>query len=584
VLLRKFGLAMIIVVLIASLIACPTNPPDDDPSLEMVTLSGVFAGIVEEGFLLIATDTVSGFTYTTAVGDDGSFNLEVPKDNSCIYSVVDENGRARGVMVFADNTRSVSRGAPPPTEVTTGMKLTEDHTLSGAITLPSDSAPGKIELEIDPDLLDDSVTAREGDGELLGFGSGSDFGKAGFTFKDVIGDGGKADPDGDGLPSVIDADDDGDGIPDDWDKDADGDGVIDTIEAADTKPDVDFFLGFLLDIRENSGVYSYDPDNPLFTTTSLEGALRRDMRVDFQVRFQNATDFASVESVRLYKPSSPTYAEFLDAVEFAFEPGSTTNFREYTMANGYLFDPATASIAWADFTDGTGDGYNIPENISDPNTFTVSVKIPQANPDLFEVGDIFTIEIVYADGSVEYLSQMINYTYTNGTHFQGYTLTIGDSPYVILGDYTNFNFSTNTPNQIVFDDNTDDTVQFTFIPPKDEHGDYIIPDEADGSADSGFRIELFSRLASPPVIGADVAGWNPEHKRFDSMLSDLARIDDGDDVYFVGLVPLDYLKALVDLEADPVIDTFEMEYFLNFTTDSYIKNRLTFKLVNDIPD
>jgi len=552
----------------------------------MVTLTGSFAGIDGEGFLLIATDTVSGFTYATAVGADGSFNLEVPKDNSCVYAVVDENGRARGVMVFTDNTLLASRGAPSPTEVTTGMKLTEDHTLADAITLPGDTDPGKIELGVDPELLDDSVTARvDGEGELLGFASGSDFGKGSFTFSGVIGDGGKADPDGDGLPSVIDADDDGDGIPDDWDKDADGDGVADTLEV-DPKPVVDFSLGFLLDIRENSGVYSYDQDNPVYSPATLEDALQRDMRVDFQVRFQNATDFASVESVRLYLPSSPAYAAALDAVEFAFEPGSSTDIQEYTMANGHLFDPETASIPWADFTDGTANGYNIPENLTDPNTYTVSVKIPQSSADLFEVGDIFTIEIQYAGGEVEYLSQMINYTYTNGTHFDGYALTVGETPYTDHTGYALFDFTSNTPNQIAFDNNTDDTVQFTFVPPKDEHGDYIIPDETDGSADSGFRIELFPNPNLLPEGSEGARSWNPEHTRFDSMLSNLSKIDDAGVIYFVGIVPLDYLKALVDLtDEDATTDTFDMEYFLNFTEDSYIKNRLTFRLVdNSVPD
>lgn len=578
---RKFNLILVAIVLVLSLIACPTDPPGGDDDVEMVILSGVFDGVAEEGFLLIATDAVSGFTYATAVGADGSFSIDVPKDNSCVYAVVDENGRARGVMVFADNTRSISRDLGP-VDVTTGMKLSEDYSFSGSITLPADTAPGKIELGIDPELLDDSVTAREDGGELLGFGAGSDFGKAGFTFPEAVGDGGKADPDGDGLPSVIDADDYGDGIPDDWDKDADGDGVADALEG-DPTPVVDFSLGFLLDIRENSGVHSYDE---LSGDYDLDAALRRDMRVDFQVRFQNATDFASVESVRLYLPSSPAYAAALDAVEFAFEPGSSTDIQEYTMANGHLFDPTTTSIPWADFTDGTANGYNIPENLNDPNTYTVSVKIPQSSADLFAVGDIFTIEIVYTGGGVEYLSQMINYIYTNGTHFDGYALTVGDTPYTDHTGYALLDITVNTPNQIVFVNNTDDTVQFTFVPPKDEHGVYIIPDETLGSADSGFRIELFSRLDSPPVIGTDVSGWKAEHKRFDSMLSDLARIDDSDDVYFIGIVQLDYLKALVNLDdIDPNNDFFDMEYFLNFTTDSFIKNCLTFKLVdNSAPD
>jgi hypothetical protein len=580
--LRKFGFLLIVFFLVLSLVACPTEPPagdGDDDSLEMVTLSGVFTGIDNDGFLLIATDTVTAFTYATPIGDDRSFNLEVPKDHACVYAVVDENGRARTVMVFADNSASASRIESPTTEVITGLKLSEDHAFPGTITLPDASNPGMIELEIAPDLLDTTVTARLKDGELLGFDDEAKFGKADFTFfDDTFGRGGKADPDGDGLPSVIDADDDGDGIPDDWDKDADGDGVEDSLEE-DSKPVVNFSLGFLLDIRENSGVRSYDSSSDDY---GRDDALRRDMRMDFQVRFQNATDFASVQSVRLYVPSSPAYAVLLDAVEFKQEG---EGFATYTFANGSTFTPLTASIEWADFTDDTGYGYNIPENLTDPNTYTVSVKIPQnQSPYLFEVGDVFTVEIQYADGGVEYVSQMINYTYTNGTQFHGYTMTVGETPDSVLSNYSLFDFSSDAPNQIEFDDtDSKDTLQFVFIPPKDEDGDHIIPDETDGSADSGFRIELF---ANPEVDGPDAISrsWNSEHNRFDSMLSLLERIDEAGEVYFVGIVPLSYLKALVDLaDSDPDTDTFEMEYFLNFTEDSFIKNRLRFKLVDNTP-
>ncbi|MDD5076300.1 MAG: hypothetical protein PHS18_04355, partial [Sphaerochaetaceae bacterium] len=53
-----------------------------------------------------------------------------------------------------------------------------------------------------------------------------------------------------------------------------------------------------------------------------------------------------------------------------------------------------------------------------------------------------------------------------------------------------------------------------------------------------------------------------------------------DEIYFIGTVPLDTIKNLVDLEDlpdDGKSDMFDMEYFLNVTEDSYIKNQLTFK-------
>ncbi len=65
------------------------------------------------------------------------------------------------------------------------------------------------------------------------------------------------------------------------------------------------------------------------------------------------------------------------------------------------------------------------------------------------------------------------------------------------------------------------------------------------------------------------------------MLSYVEKIEvSTDEIYFIGTVPLDTIKNLVDLEDLPDYgksDMFDMEYFLNVTEDSYIKNQLTFK-------
>jgi hypothetical protein len=112
--------------------------------------------------------------------------------------------------------------------------------------------------------------------------------------------------------------------------------------------------------------------------------------------------------------------------------------------------------------------------LNDQNTYAISLKIPSNFHDLFEVGDVFTVEITYADGSVALYSQMLNYVYGNVTHFTSIAVTNTATPPMTLDAYTDLSFSSNTPNEIGYE-STDTHVHFLFTPPKDERDAFIIP-------------------------------------------------------------------------------------------------------------
>lgn len=577
---RFWQLILCVVVIFSLSVGCPANPDppdDDDDDILTIQVTGILEDVGHnpmQGFLVIGTDAVSGKTYTGETGIGGAFTICVPTGKALVYAVVDDAGRAAGVF-RAQLPAGTPRDGGPET-VPTGI-IADEALALGTLTVPN--LPGGI--EVGPAVEFDTTVVAKIDPlseNLLGFTADAEFGKGeGLVVEGVFDPfGGKADIDGDGLPNVVDADDDGDGIPDDWDETPYG-------EVAPEPLSFEYSLGFLLDIRENSGIRSYYSPDPAV----VEDALRRDMRLDFRLRFTNPSDFAKVRSVKLFLPSSPVYAKDLDAVEFAPDPDRSGMRKVLTFADGSTFDPGVNAMAvWSSLTDDySGDGYNIPLHHTDPNTFSISVKIPVVDENLFEVGDVFTVEVIDDVGNVTYHSQMLNYVYSNVTHFVAIDVNdTATAPEDLIG-FTDLDFSVNDPNEVGYEE-TDTHVHFLFIPPKDESGAYIIPAE-DGTYDSGFRIEMFTRPDpdAGTATGKDAAGvWSDSNRRYDDVLSNLPKIVDGGDTYFVGTIPLEYIEALVDMEdVDPTkSDLFEMEYFLNVTGYSYIKNRLAFK-ANDSP-
>ena len=589
------GLFVLIMALTLVMTGCPQpNVPYSPDRPEMVAVSGtlqypdptralssrlVLLPETLEGALVIATDTDSGETFTGEVGSDGAFTVQVPKGSarSYIFAVVDADGKTAGVFTFPP---SPARGASVPEDVPTGLKAADDVAL-GSIEVGY--SPGAIPVTPDSsDVIDTSVVGKLDPitGELIGFSDKAEYGKGDDTLLGELespGDfGGAADIDGDGLPNVVDADDDGDGIVDDFDTDMDGDGTEDSYGSMG---DVTFTLGYLLDIRGNDSIYDYYSGD----TTTIDNALKRDMRIDLRLQFTDEDRFDGVESVRLYLPSSPTYAAELDAVEF--------NNAEQTFANGTTTTLTNlGSIAWADLNDGTVDeseipyGYNIPVSDREPDgqLFVVSVK---TDTDLFEVGDVFTVEVIYEDGTVEYYSTMINYIYSKVTHFSEYAMDTSETVAPAAGDLIDFGLEEGLAIGALEIHYTDpaDYVWFTFVPPQDEDGNYIIPyedpdDPGSYLMDSGFRIELHE---GPSIVARGM--WQDE-RRYDGYLSELTAYGTelGGDLRYGASVPVQYLIGLIDTEDDDTSnDLFDMEYFLNLTEDSYIKNRLQFKLVFD---
>ena len=587
------GISLVIALLCAVIVfsGCPQlDIPYSPEQPEMVAITGVLAYEVADrtsggfpttldGALVIATEKESGETYTTEVGSDGSFTLRVPKGTSRSYivAVVDVDGKTAGVFTF-----------PTPTardtvtdEVPTGLKAGADLAL-GTIEVPE--TPGSIPVDMgeSADAIDDGLLGKLDPvtGELLGFLPGSDYGKGDDTLlasSETPGElGGAADIDGDGLPNVVDADEEGDGIVDEFDTDMDGDGTEDSFGSMG---DVTFTLGYLLDIRGNESISEYYEGDP----TTYENALKRDMRIDMRLQFTDDERFDGVNSVRLYLPSSPAYAAELDAVEF--------NDEDQLLASGATFHLTNiGSIAWADFTDAMVDeseipyGYNIPVSDRDPdsNQFVVSVK---TTTDLFEVGDVFTIEVIYEDGTVEYYSSMINYIYSQVTNFYEYAVNSSETEAPDDVNLIDFGLEGGTAVGALEIHYTDpaDYVWFTFVPPQDDDGNYIIPyedpdDPGSYLMDSGFRIELHQ---GPSIVARGM--WQ-EERRYDGNLSELTAYGTelGGDLRYGASVPVEYLIALIDTEDDDTSnDLFDMEYFLNLTEDSYIKNRLQFKLVFD---
>ena len=242
--------------------------------------------------------------------------------------------------------------------------------------------------------------------------------------------GNAADPDGDGLPSVIDADDDGDGIADEFDPDTDAG------YAGNSRVKVS--LGFLLDL-ENEDVLDYYPKDdlagnayqsaPLYFGPSSDErrnliGLTRDVRIDFWVQPENGV---LVKSARLVGVPAPAYVASLRT--------GAPNLRD---SNNQLLPP----MFWKDKLSPSGAGYSldlIPEgqptaglngdrkggayfwspSLNEGPSEAGFEDITQDSP-RFSLGDTFTFEIEEEGGAKYLVSKMINFAFTKPFFFKSY--------------------------------------------------------------------------------------------------------------------------------------------------------------------
>ncbi|MDD2407098.1 MAG: carboxypeptidase-like regulatory domain-containing protein, partial [Sphaerochaetaceae bacterium] len=126
------------------------------------------------GVVIVATDATTGRTYSADTGTTGTFTLHVPKGNPMIYAIIDEEGKACGVLCGTLPSGTSSRDVSNPV-VSTGIKVNADVAL-GDIEIPN--TPGMIDMtnkaELDAEIVAkiDATTS-----ELIGFTGGAEHGK-----------------------------------------------------------------------------------------------------------------------------------------------------------------------------------------------------------------------------------------------------------------------------------------------------------------------------------------------------------------------------------------------------------------------
>ena len=567
---RAYAYGFVIFLLVLSLLSCnlvkPARSMDDDIDWGTVTAKLVDDTDTPLSDIIVgAVDAVTNRVFSGVTAADGTVSLRVPQNRSFIFTIISKDGKSFGSAVIHGSS---SRNGVPSVD-TMGLKSPDSAVPLdlGSVTVPDDPGSEAIAVTVADAAVDPSITAHVDPitGVPLGIGG---LGRPGIPSSVLPAGTYSGDPDLDGLPNIIDSDDDGDGFLDDFDKDDDGDGVADTDEGVSESIPAELLVGYLLDIRGGEGIHSYFNGDEY-------NALIRDMRVDLMFRIYDQARIDAVESVALYAASSPAYAATLIPSEF--DTDDTTQY----FVDGTSYDPGTVSCDWDLLENGDGVIYQIPVNMNDTTgerlECRVGLKLPESSADLYEAGDVFTVEVRYTAESgfaTEYYSEMINFIYENVTRFQAYavmdsgsTPTASDftpvwdgtpgSPYP--GDAAN-------PIELTYD-SLDQDIWFKIIPPQDDDGDYI--------TDGGFRYEIFDTDAVTPARSLGV--WQePEdgHCRYDSDLDDELYVDGVSPPYFAVPIPVEYI-----VDTDENLDTnIDIEYFMNINDDSYIKNRLRFSI------
>ena len=565
---RSFLFATAVLLVLVSVSCNMNNTPDTEAFDEGVSWTRLEAEFTDASdnpiadLVIGAVSAETGRVFSSVTDAAGLVSIRVPQDGSYMLSVLSKEGKSYGSAVIHSQTLS----RPVSTTDVMGLKSpdTADPLDLGTVVLPADPTTAPVVVTV-PDASVDGTLLANVDGNGVPVGT-ANYGKPDTASGALPSGSYSGDPDLDGLPNVIDSDDDGDGILDDWDPDADGDdSEDDPADAAEVTP-VEFRVGYLLDIRgASNGIYSY------FNGDEYD-ALVRDMRADLWVGIYDPARIDAVTSVALYIDSSPSYADTLIPSEF--DPYDT----EQTFADGSTYDSGTPSGIWVAMVNGDAVPYQLSVSDGDSDTDRLvlrnGLKLPSGSADLYEVGDVFTVEIRYEADSgfdTEYYSEMVNYIYDNVTRFQGFALKeSGVDP--VPGDFTNvwdgvagtYPGDDDEPIELTYD-TTDQDIWFKIIPPLDDDGDYITT--------GTFRYEIFdaehvtthSRTWQAPVDG---------HCRYDSDLADETLIDSADPQYYQIPIPVEYIID-TDEDGDTEID---IEYFMSINDESYIKNRLRFSI------
>jgi hypothetical protein len=146
-----------------------------------------------EEYTVVAVSNSSNKTYRTETDANGTFELDLPSDESFLISYIND-GSYIGPTVFEGEG----------TEAYTALAPTDDADL-GDITV--DESSGYALTAAAPDDIDDDVTVVADDGVPVGAGNDGKTTQAGIT--ETRND---SDQDQDGVPNLFDADEDNDGV------------------------------------------------------------------------------------------------------------------------------------------------------------------------------------------------------------------------------------------------------------------------------------------------------------------------------------------------------------------------------------
>lgn len=397
--------------------------PDDDADSGGVKLSGRILlepetgtalprskEVPEQPYTVVAQSDATGELFRVETDDNGDFELELPESemgNTFVVSVLGPDSRAVGPVLMGANG----------TDGQTGVTMSRDAGL-GTMLVPGDPTAGVMQPGSDGDvaeLIDEDLTVRlNADGVPVGvdlYGRGTDAQSDGAAAERMV------DPDRDGLIDVFDADDDGDGIVDDFDGDGDVGGM-----PADLN--VNFFMNLKIDTGHAPTYYNG-------TTAEIEQRLAQDTVITFEV-MNDTADTNPITSARLLETPGPAYLS--TATLLGGAGGGLWSERDYA------------------FTQNEETGRF--EAFAVPN-------------DLMTAGDSFTLEVIFADGTVRRVTRMINYVFKNIPMLMQY----GKDGALTDFDATSTTINGDSTHPIPFDGSQD--LVLVFKPPIDETGAYV---------------------------------------------------------------------------------------------------------------
>ncbi len=449
----KIRSVLFTVVMSIMFASCPGNDPNPIPEPELesdltenliegsISRDGVIAGDV----MVVIQNVATGQSYQVLVDDDGNFSVPVagyaPRlrvsagrsinnreisgaADTYVIALVDADGKPLGTVVYGTSG----------TDLVTGLDVSLGASLD--IMIPADPLndpiPAAGEIEENTAVL----CAQDADGVPVGTES---YGK-GDEAQGTVDISNVADPDGDGLISILDADDDGDGIADEFDADSDaGFAGLNSVKVS---------FGFLLDLEETD-VLDYYPKSdlpdpmpgapsyygPSTDDERLQLGLVRDMRLDVWILPEDGVNVTN--AVALESPA-PAYMDEL-----------------YT-------GPAQAPYLWYTQLGANESHYAVPVQAA-PDRKTM-VYFLEDSQNSFAVGDTFTFQITEADKYPYLVSKMINFVFKKPFLFLRYgpaSASLTDYAPTYSGENK---ISINTVSDLVLD----------IMPPQDETGSPLV--------------------------------------------------------------------------------------------------------------